>query len=270
VVLDGVRADAIPLYRLPTLSALLDAGAGTLSAETVSPSVTAAAMTSLVTGVAPATHGVEDDRFGLPRSRRPLEPLPAHLARYRVPTFGFMAALPRAFRGIGLRIAGRLGASVTFGGRGCRDILGHLRPSLDRHALGLWLCHWPDADDAGHASGWTSREYLQALHRLDGAAGDLARSLDAAHDPSTVVIFLADHGGGGRCVRSHNSGHRQDTTIPIVLLGGQVKRGSLPPGTSLLDVPATVPWLFGVPVPASYEGRVLAGALGAPALRAVA
>lgn len=270
VVLDGVRADAIPLYQLPSLSALLDAGAGTLSAETVSPSVTAAAMTSLLTGVAPATHGIEDDRFGLPRRGALLEPLPAHLIRHRIPTYGFMAALPRPFRGIGRRIADRLEASITFGGCGCQEILGHLQPSFDRHDGGLWLSHWPDADDAGHAAGWTSREYVQALHRLDDAAGDLVRCLNAEHDPATVVIFLADHGGGGRCVRSHNSGHRQDTTIPMVLLGGRVKRGSLAPGTSLLDVPATVPWLLGVPVPTSYEGRVLAEAVDVPALRAVA
>ncbi len=275
LVIDGLRADAIPLYQLRTLQALTDAGTSTLAARTVTPSVTAAAMTSLLTGVAPATHGILSDRFGIPRDPGALEPLPAWLRRHGVQTRGFMATLPRGFRALGARIGSRLEADLTFVGRGATPILDTLLRSLDRHRAGCWLCHWPDADLAGHTDGWTSRAYQRATEEVDRAVARLLRGTGVLRDPGTVLVVMADHGGGGQQDRGHDSGHPLDTTIPILIVGGQVARATLAPGTSLLDVPATVPWLFGLPTPSGYQGRVLVEALAgtlrhAPPLRAVA
>jgi hypothetical protein len=55
----------------------------------------------------------------------------------------------------------------------------------------------------------------------------------------------------------YESDHPHDRTIPIVLAGGRVRSASLPTGVSLLDVPATVLWAFGAPVPPSFGGRPL-------------
>jgi arylsulfatase A-like enzyme len=275
LVVDGLRADAIPLYQLRTLQGLADAGASTLAARTVAPSVTAAAMTSLLTGVAPATHGILSDRFGIPRDPAGLVPLPAWLRRHGVQTRGFMASLPRGFRALGSRIGARLEADLTFVGRGATPILDSLLRSLDRHRAGCWICHWPDADLAGHRDGWTSRAYQRATEEVDRALARLLRGTGVRRDPETVLVVMADHGGGGRHDRAHDSGHPLDTTIPILIAGGQVARGPLAPDTSLLDVPATVPWLLGLPTPPDYQGRVLVEAFAgglrhAPPLRAVA
>ena len=51
--------------------------------------------------------------------------------------------------------------------------------------------------------------------------------------------------------------HPHDRTIPLVVAGGGVAQGELAPCTSILDVPATVAWALGVPVPPEYAGRVL-------------
>lgn len=261
VVIDGLRADAIPLYQLPTLQSLARHGASTLAARTVTPSVTAAAMTSLLTGVSPATHGISSDRFGVPRHPDRLVPLPAWLRRHGIATRGYMTTLPRAFRGLGRRIGARLEAELAFVGAGATPILDRMLPSLDRHAAGLWLSHWPDADLAGHRAGWTSREYQRAAEEMDRAIARLLRETGVLRDPATVLIVLADHGGGGRRTHAHDSAHPLDATIPVLLAGGRVAQGALAPGTSLLDVPATVPWLLGLPTPSAYEGRVLSEAV---------
>ena len=62
VVLDGLRADAVHLFPLPNMARLAELGAATFTARTVTPSVTAAAMTSLFTGVTPDVHGLTSDR----------------------------------------------------------------------------------------------------------------------------------------------------------------------------------------------------------------
>ena len=76
LVLDGLRADLVGDPRFPNLRALRDASAHTVDATTVLPSVTAVAMTSLLSGVGPAEHGVDSDRFRVPDPSRALQTVP--------------------------------------------------------------------------------------------------------------------------------------------------------------------------------------------------
>lgn len=260
VVLDGLRPDAIPRFGLPHLTALAQRSAYTLLGRTVQPSVTACAMASLLTGAAPERHGLQSERFHLPRPKGALHPLPRHLAAHGLPSSAFLAAMPLLFGSIARRIAAHVGVGqAKFSGRGCLDILAAARPTLRDQRRGLILLHWPDADRAGHAQGWMSDAYGQAAWEMDAALGALVRAVDL-EDPQTLFIALADHGGGGAVRTHHNSTHPLDTTIPVFLAGGGVQRGELGAGTTLLDVPATVCWALGLPQPESYAGRPLIGA----------
>jgi hypothetical protein len=257
VVLDGLRPDAIPRFQLPHLTALADASAYTLLGRTVQPSVTACAMASLLTGAAPEHHGLQSERFHLPKPRGALHPLPRHLAAYGLPTSAFLASVPLLFSGIARRIAAHAGVTqVKFSGRGALDILAAARPALREQRRGLLLMHWPDADRAGHAEGWMSDAYAKAAWEMDAALGTLMRTVDLG-DPETLFVAMADHGGGGAVLTHHNSTHPLDTTIPIFLSGGAVRRGELGAGATLLDVPATLCWALGLPQPESFAGRVL-------------
>jgi hypothetical protein len=259
VVLDGLRADAIDALDLRCWKRLASAGASSLAGTTVSPSVTAAAMASLFTGAAPEVHGLRSDRFHIPRSAGPVHPLPVVLADAGLPTSGFVAELPFLFRGVGKRIARRLGvAAPHFVGRNAADILLRARTRLSEQREGLIVFHWPDCDRAGHASGWMSDAYVRAAHHMDETLGLLAAVADVDRDRRTLLIALADHGGGGVDPRNHESAHPFDWTIPLLLCGSGAS-GDL--GTpSLLDVPPTVLWALGVPIPASYAGRPLVDA----------
>ncbi|MBI3791822.1 MAG: alkaline phosphatase family protein [Gemmatimonadetes bacterium] len=258
VVLDGLRADAIAQFELPTLTRLRARGASTLDGATVSPSVTAAAMTSLFTGVPPAVHGVESDRFHIPSAKRGLRPMTRVLADSGMPVSVFLAELPFVFRGLGRRFAHAAGVpNAQFAGDDAPDILASARQALATQRRGLILFHWPDADQAGHSHGWMSRTYADAARRLDDALGLLVAQCEVGRDPGTLLIALADHGGGGARPRDHDSPHPLDRTIPIVLAGGGVQPGALTPGASLLDIAPTVLWSLGVPQPAGWSGRPL-------------
>ena len=269
VVLDGLRPDAIPRFALPNLTALAGESAYTLLGRTVQPSVTACAMASLLTGAAPERHGLQSERFHLPRPKGALHPLPRHLATHGLPTAAFLAAMPLLFGGIARRIAAHVGVhTARFGGRNSLDILSNARPALRDQRRGLILLHWPDADRAGHAEGWMSEAYGKAAWEMDAALGALVRAVDL-QDPETLLIALADHGGGGAVRTHHNSTHPLDTTIPIFMAGGAVRAGELGAGATLLDVPATICWALGVPQPESYAGRAMVRAFGAaPAVAA--
>ncbi|MFI5246382.1 MAG: hypothetical protein ACHQQR_14210, partial [Gemmatimonadales bacterium] len=110
--------------------------------------------------------------------------------------------------------------------------------------------------------GWMSPEYGEAAARMDRALGRLESIIDLA-DPATLVIALADHGGGGATFKHHDSAHPLDTTIPVMLAGGAVVPGELGAGVCLTDVPATILWALGLARPESYVGRPLLHAFAA-------
>lgn len=257
VVLDGLRPDAIASLPLPSLAAVAAAGAHTLSGVTVEPSLTAAALASLLTGVTPCIHGIRHERRLVPSPGQRLTPLPGLLHDHGLRMHGFMAALPRGFGALGTRLAARLGIAATFAGSDAEAILQVALPTLQRMQRGVAFMHWPDADMAGHAHGWMSPQYCGAAARLDRAFERLIDATEALTDPGTVVIACADHGGGGLAANDHHSCHPLDVTIPIIVAGGQVIRTELPPGSSLLDVTASVPWVLGIQPPTQWMGRPL-------------
>src|SRR5262245_14822552 len=109
VVADGLRPDIIPLLDLPTFGRLVRQGASTLDGRTVKPSVTAAAMASLLTGVEPRIHGLANSRFRIPRPVHALDPMPRVLRDAGVATTAWMATLPWTYRSLGATIAKRAG-----------------------------------------------------------------------------------------------------------------------------------------------------------------
>jgi hypothetical protein len=87
--------------------------------------------------------------------------------------------------------------------------------------------HYADPDIAGHAYGWGSANYLNAVHTVDGYLGtvfDLIEN-DATLAGRTAIVLSADHGGTG-------TGHSdpslvQDYTIPFFAWGAGVGHGDL-------------------------------------------
>ena len=256
VVLDGLRPDAIETFGMTQLGQLAERGAFTASATTVSPSVTAAAMTSLFTGVEPAHHGIASDRFHIPRPRARLEPLPAVLDRAGIPVSTFVRKLPFLFRPLARACATHLRVrSPMFRGTDAWSILAAARETLRSQRSGLIFLHWPDADNAGHDHGWMSPEYGRACRVLDTALGALLRETGVLADPRTLLIVLADHGGGGFEYRDHDGDHPDNLTIPVVMAGGSVRRRGFDGLVSILDIAPTIASALGVAVPASWRGR---------------
>jgi bisphosphoglycerate-independent phosphoglycerate mutase (AlkP superfamily) len=183
--------------------------------------------------------------------------LPDLLTAVGYPSSAFMGAVAPIFRGLASRVARRLGFGESrFVGKGAGEILAAARTTIRAQRRGLIVLHWPDADHAGHAHGWMSYAYREGCIALDRALGSLAIMTDIANDSATLLIALADHGGGGLVANDHESDHPLDRTIPLLLRGPLVARVELL-APRLVDVPATALWALGLDIPASYEGRVL-------------
>jgi hypothetical protein len=92
----------------------------------------------------------------------------------------------------------------------------------------LSFVHLAGTDDAGHASGFMSATYLDAVAVLDRYLG---RVLDAiAADPDvaghTVVIVTADHGGASGTFGHSSQFVAANYTVPFFVWGAGVKAGA--------------------------------------------
>lgn len=256
IVVDGLRADAINALGLYHVARLRDCGASTASATSVSPLGRWPAIASLMTGVPPDAHGVLSDALPLHSPLSLLEPVPELLARAGLPSSAFLAEIPRDCRLFATRVAERLGfTAARFTGRTAHEIVAAARQSLTAQRRGLVVLHLGDLDVVGHTEGRMSSAYREVAKRVDIAIGLTAALADVPRDPRTLLILISNHCGGGD-PRSDGISHRLENTIPLILAGSPFPV-RLAHSVSLLDVPATVLYALGVPIPVTYAGRPL-------------
>jgi hypothetical protein len=255
---DGLRPDAIAPMHTPVLYQLGREYVRAALAETVRPSVTVAALTSLATGVSPGTHGLVEPGLAFLRRLGGLRPLARELRAAGVPTVVSAGPVALRSRPIAWALVSCAGvADLSCADRGSPDdvVRAGIR-SLDERRNGLAFVYLSDCDRAGHAHGWMSPAYLDAAGAVDGA---LARLADVPED--TLVIVMSDHGGGGVEPRDHDLPHLLNDRIPVILAGGAARRRHvITRPVSLLDIPPTLLRWFGVQVPECYEGTALAEA----------
>jgi type I phosphodiesterase/nucleotide pyrophosphatase len=257
VLADGLRPDAITPTDMPSLDALSRTYTTALRASTIRPSRTVAALASLATGVAPKTHGLIEPGLSFLARLPTLRPLARELTRGGVSSQVVASELLPAERAVlwALTKAAGLGKYRSSGLR-AREVARAARGLAVTQSTGLVFVYLNDCDQAGHAHGWMSTQYRAAAAEVDAAIGVLAELCE-----HSLLIVMADHGGGGVSTHDHAEPHPVNDHIPLILAGPDVtRRHQLTRQVSLLDIPPTLLWWFGLDIPVCYEGRVLSQA----------
>jgi len=257
ILADGLRPDAVSPGLMPSLDSLGGAFTVAHRAHTVRPSATVAALASLATGVGPHTHRLVEPGLGFLPGLGSLRPIARELARAGVATDIVAPSLGAGALPIAWALAAAAGTrQLVTGGARARDVAAAALERLNRREDGMLFVYLADCDRAGHAHGWMSDPYLAAAAEVDAAIGMLSPVTD-----HSLLLVTADHGGGGVYSREHDEPHPVNDHIPLVLAGPRVARNHLVSRpVSILDIPATILWWFGIEVPACYEGRPLAEA----------
>lgn len=260
VSIEGLRGDALERYSPPTLARLAREGSWTDRATTVLPTLTVPAHLSMLAGVPPEEHGIRSDRMSVSQEMAGLDPLFRSARRGGAP---------------GAAVMSREGPLSGFGEiLECRQAFGldrltltaasaraALEPSLEALAdpeVALLFVHFPDPDIAGHAHGWLSPPYRDAVLAADSALGVLVEAATAAGQPETLILVTSPHGGGGALGPfQHGSGSPEDLLVPLLLHGPGIRAGGRLEASSVLDVAPTTLWALGIRSPLDYRGRVL-------------
>jgi predicted AlkP superfamily pyrophosphatase or phosphodiesterase len=174
-------------------------------ARTVFPSTTAAALTSLLTGVDPGEHGIVGYKVRIPgtdEAPNQLHGWETHGLDPRVwqraaPILQTEAAAGRPvfvvsrpeYRGSGFTEATLRGAEII--GIEALDERARAAATLAaQHPGALIYLYAPDLDSVGHRHGWESDEWSAKLESVDAVVRDFA----AALAPGTGALLTADHG----------------------------------------------------------------------------
>jgi predicted AlkP superfamily pyrophosphatase or phosphodiesterase len=267
ISVDGLRPDAIEGFGAETLSRLIREGSYTLTASTILPSKTLPSHTSMLTGEPPEKHGVLWNTKRILGGGAVESPTIFGVLRSQ----GFKtAAFFSKSKFEDLQSPGSLDYSQAPGGWLGGIIPGHWsaeRTAADAAAYligdrpDLLFVHFGDVDYAGHRSGWMTRDYAQAVRRVDASISRLLEAAGQAYGAANyTVIVTADHGGHDR---NHGSDHPSDVTIPWIAWGNRIKPGPITGTVETMDTASTVLWLFGVAEPAPWAGDPVMNALEA-------
>jgi predicted AlkP superfamily pyrophosphatase or phosphodiesterase len=265
VSIDGLRPDAIEVYRAPTLQRMIREGSYTLSASTIMPSKTLPSHTSMLTGQPPERHNVLWNNVATAKADLVASPTVFGVARARGYT---TAAFFSKSKFNALQRPGTLDYSQAPGGwfgrwssdRTVTDVEAHLATARPN----VLFVHLTDPDRAGHDNGWMSDDYGLAVAATDAAMARLLAAAERAYGAKHFsVIVTADHGGHGR---DHGSDDPQDVTIPWIAWGRGVESGRhlVDATVRTMDTAATMLWLLGIPEPDDWFGTPVVAAFSPP------
>lgn len=245
ILVDGMRPDALATCQNPCVAQLLENSLHTLHARTVTPSVTLPCHMSLFHSVDPARHGITTNTF-MPQVR-PVSGLCEQLkATKKCGLFYNWEPLKDLAQPGSLTVSGFF-SGHTFGYEKANQLVTEASiREMAAHDLDFTFTYLGWTDEAGHAHGWMSREYMRSL---DESFACIQRLIDAA--PSDcVTMIVADHGGHER---THGTLMDEDMTIPVILHGPGL-HGEIQREVSIKDIAPTITKLLGCKNAPEWEG----------------
>lgn len=198
ILTDGLRPDAVAPPTMPSLYSLSHDYTRLANARTIQPSTTVAALASLATGVAPATHQLTQPGLGFLKHLSGLRPVAHELERRGITTTVVAGRIAAPARSVVRALTSAAGVArvILQGSRASETAEAALEAAQEKSELQVVYLH--DCDRAGHAEGWMSAAYLDAASEVDAAVAKLAGA--ARRD---LLVVLSDHGGGGLDLRDH-------------------------------------------------------------------
>lgn len=222
ILIDGLRADALTPESAPAVHRIFSKGAMSLTARTVTPSITLPAHFSLFTSLSPQDHNVTTN------TGTPLKSLSAAGLVETIRYNGMTTAAVYSWEYLRhLSPPGALDFSLYMNTDQTLhtdlDIMEMATGIIQRHAPDFCFIYLEGVDQAGHEKGWMSKGYMEAVARADQAVDMLAGVLKTADPASDYTLVLqSDHGG----IDTHHYDPVDPVlTIPWMAAGKEIRCG---------------------------------------------
>jgi predicted AlkP superfamily pyrophosphatase or phosphodiesterase len=259
ISIDGLRPDAILPAPMSNLITLMQSGAFSLGAQTVFPSVTLVAHSSMLSGLCPSKHGVLWNEYLPERGYAQGTDLfdLAHAAGLETIMYVGKEKMRQITEPSSLDNFIYINDSDSV-------LIGSLVANFPQD-FGVLFIHLLATDIAGHDAGWVSPYQISVIRHADEALGMLLAELDARNlREETLIIVTSDHGGYGG---GHGTNVREDMTIPWIASGPGIQPKTLTTLIHTMDTAATAAFALGLPIPADWDGVPVYEAFGLPVER---
>ena len=249
VLVDGMRADSVKACGNAYVEELLASGTSTLSAQTVTPSVTLPCHMSLLHSVDPDRHGIVTNLY-TPQVR-PIEGL-----FERLDIVGKKSSMFYTWEELrDLSRPDHLHRAVMFSQHKDTNTDQKITTAaisyINEEAPDFMFLYLGETDEVGgHSTGWMSETYLGCVSNAIDCVKRLREGISAEYN----VILVADHGGHDR---SHGSDRPEDMTIPVLMNGPAFEAGKTLEGVSIKDIAPTIAKMLGATPAREWEGKAL-------------
>lgn len=253
IVVDGCNRGRLWQADTPMMDRLAREGTEYLAVEPAYPARTVVCFSSMLTGAAPAEHGMRSNfapRLGVRR-----ESVFDVLARHG--RSGRLVGIAHLLDPFGEEVV-RSVTSVQPTAEIDHSLAAAGRRVVEEEDPDLLVLQLLAADQLGHVRGVRNREYVEQLEETDRRIGDFLAFLSerGALERATVIL-MADH-GQGRGIGGHGHLDWGESPVPFVVWGeGAVPGAVSSEPRSVCELAATVSELLGVSVPAAARGRPL-------------
>lgn len=252
--IDGVRKDIFNSLNLPTVERLTREGTShAFGLETVYRALTNPAFASIFTGTIPKFHGVHNNNFGQSIKTEGLPDIVPSIAYGSIHVKHFCKKYWQT------RIVSLPRHSVYL----CDDIMiDWLKDDmLTRPEIRLFIADFSEADFLAHAYGSKSKQYKEALWRVDKRIGDFIDWMEeAGMSDGTAVIVCSDHG-----IAAIDHSYliaESERYVPFFIYGRGIKKGfQIRRLGKITDICCTVSYLLGIRYPYDSRGQVFIEAL---------
>ena len=248
ILVDGMRSDA--LASCQAAQKVMARAVYTLDAQTVMPSVTLCCHMSLFFSMSPEHHGTKGNTYTPPT--RPILSLLDVFAieKKDVATFYSWGQLRDLCHPASLNYS-LLIKGATHGWEQANNRLTDAAIAyITENNTDLAFLYLGYPDEAGHAHGWMSAEYM---HALENSWENIARIIEALPKDYAVII-TADHGGHDH---THGTDLPEDMTIPLIFAGAERELIGKLDGVNIVDIAPTITSLAGLSPNPDWEGKSL-------------
>lgn len=253
---DGLRGDAVEAAPMKNVMALMDAGAYSLTARTISYAVTLPGHASMLSGMCLDKHGVDWD-------------VTTYYKGYSKGTDIFDLTHAAGLKSVMIvnkeklrQLAQPETTDVFRVVYGVESVIMNAAIEQLPSGFDLMFIHIGSPDYRGHKYGWMSDAQFIALRDGDAALGLLLDALDRSGlRDSTLIIITSDHGGQDD---THVGTHIEDLLIPWVVSGPGVQHKQLTVQVNTMDTAATAAYALELPIPLEWDGVPVMEIFGLP------
>jgi type I phosphodiesterase/nucleotide pyrophosphatase len=256
VVIDGCRLDRFREAGKPYLEKMMARGTVYDSVETVYPARTVVCFSSMLTGAAPAAHGITSNlvlKLGL-KVESVFDVL------RQAGKGGRLVGIAHLIDAFGDDVASV--TSVAHNDKIDQNLIAAARREMETHDPELLVLQLLAVDQNGHVRGTTYPEYVERIEITDRLIeGFMAWCEDRGYLEDVAVILMADH-GQGKGIGAHGHLSEGERFVPFAMWGAGVAEGRVvEKPASILDLAPTICYLLGIEPPKGSTGRVLRDAL---------